>query len=133
MAARSCSRSSGSRPWNTSSITSRQVGREVGEFVGVELLGRGPREAGSIDSMSDSRTASETSSRISPSRSALTRSQTNRRVVQRQRFEDVGDVGRVQAFELVGQLVDVLLVHQAFHQVVLGHVLTVSARRRRTS
>ena len=45
--------------------------------------------------------------------------------IQRQRFEDVGDVGRVQAVELVGQPVLLRLADQAFHQIMLGHVLPV--------
>ena len=50
----------------------------------------------SMLSMSDSRTASETSTRISPSRSALTRSQTTSRSSSGSASRIVGDVGRMQ-------------------------------------
>ncbi len=46
-------------------------------------------------------------------------------VFERQGFEDVGDVRRVQAVELVGEFLDVLLVDQAFDQIMLGHVLAM--------
>ena len=46
-------------------------------------------------------------------------------LVERQRLEDVGDVGRVQLVELVAQLGDVLLVHQVLDQLVARHLLAV--------
>jgi len=81
----------------------------------------------SMVSMSDSRTASETSSRISPSRSALTRfhtsSRSSRPVVERQGLEHVGDVGGMKLVEALLQLGQVLLVQQAFDQRMPRHVL----------
>ena len=73
--------------------------------------------------MSDSRTGSDSSSRISPSRSALTRSQTSEALVDRQRLQDVGDVGRVHLVELRPQLGEVLLVHERLDQLVPRHLL----------
>lgn len=46
-------------------------------------------------------------------------------VFQRQGFQDIGHVGGVQLVELFLQGAQVLLVHQRFHQGMLGHILFV--------
>ena len=75
--------------------------------------------------ISDSRTESETSSRISPSFSALDQIPHQPPFVERQRFQNVGDVGRVQRFQLALQLGQVLLVHQVFDQRLARPALLV--------
>ena len=46
-------------------------------------------------------------------------------LVERQRFEDVGDVGRVQLIQFAAQLGDVLLMYDVLDQLMSRHLLAV--------
>ena len=148
IAARSCSRSSTGRLWNTSSITScGRSGASSAISSASSVSVAATSSSVSIEEISDSRTASETSSRMSPSRDGADQVPDVEPLVERQRLEDVGDVGRVQPVELalqrrVALLVDgalgelgvglgrrllQLLVHQPFDQPVLAQQRRYSA------
>ena len=141
IAARSCSRSSSGRP-RTRRPSPPAGGRARGRRFPRRPAIRSAATSSSvsIEEISDSRTASDTSSRISPSRVGVDQVPDVQPLVERQRLEDVGDVGRVQAVELARELRLVLagrrgfdescaagagtmlhlLVHQAFDQPVLA-------------
>ena len=103
----------------------RQVGRNVSNFVGVEGFGGG-QQLVTIHGL-DERLANRVGhfeqdfavvlglDQI-PDQSAL---------VERQGFEDVGDVSRMQLLQLALQFGEVLLVDEVFHQVLTRPALLV--------
>ena len=118
IAARSCSRSSTGRLWKTSSITScGRSGASSAISSASSVSVAATSSSVSIDEISDSRTASETSSRMSPSRAARDEVPDVEPLVERQRLEDVGDVGRVQPVELALQRRLALLVDGALGEL----------------
>ena len=118
MAARSCSRSSIGRLEKTSSITScGRSGASSAISSASRVSAAATSSSVSIDEMSDSRTASETSSRISPSRSRLDQVPDVEPLVERQGLEDVGDVGRMQPVEPALELRLVLLGDEALDEL----------------
>jgi hypothetical protein len=103
----------------------RQVGREVGQFVGIELFDCGDqllRLHGVDQRLADRIRHLEQDFAVALGAHQIPHQQA---VVRRQRFEDVGDVGRVHRVELFRQLAVVLLRHQRFHQLVARHFLAV--------
>jgi hypothetical protein len=106
-------------------MTSLGRSGEVGDLVGVELLGGGDQlvavhrlDEGLAHRVGDLEQDLAVALGLDqvPDEEAL---------VERQRLEDVGDVGRVQLVQLGAQLGDVLLVHQVLDQLVARHLLAV--------
>ncbi|VVN33024.1 hypothetical protein PS631_05025 [Pseudomonas fluorescens] len=103
----------------------RQLGSQVSEFVGVHFLGSGQQlvivhvgDQGLADGVGyfQEDVAVTIRAHQLPDRQA---------VVERQCFENVGDVGRVQVIELALQLDQVLAVDEALHQAIVLPLLTV--------
>jgi hypothetical protein len=101
MAARSCSRSSaGERAEHVLHDLLRQVGREVGQFVGIELFGCGDQFLRLHRSISDLAHRIRHFEQDFAVALGLDQVPDQQALVERQRFEDVGDVGRVHRVEL---------------------------------
>ena len=103
----------------------RQVGREVGDLVGVELLGGGDQLA--LVHVRDQRLAHgigdlEQDLAVALGLDQVPDSQT---LVERQRLEDVGDIGRMQAVEQLLQRRQVLAVHQRLDQFLARTLLAL--------
>ncbi|XKD46075.1 hypothetical protein PA7077_00346 [Pseudomonas aeruginosa] len=103
----------------------RQFRCQVGEFVGVQVLGRGDdlvvvhvRDQGFPDRVGDFEEDVAVVLGLDqlPDRQA---------VVQRQRFEDVGDVGGVQFLQLALEFYEILPVDEVFHPVMVLAFLTM--------
>ena len=100
-----------------------EVRREVGDLVGLQLLGRS-------DQLLQIHAADESlAHRIGGLEQdfavalRLDEIPDDEPLLQRQRFEHVRDVGRMHGVELRAKFGDVLPVHQRFHQLVLWHFL----------
>ena len=103
----------------------RQIGREIGDFVGVELLGRRDQLVGLH--VRDQRFAHRVGHFEQDFTVALGFDEIpdDQPLFERQCFEDVGDVGRMQLVELFPQLGDVLLLDEALDELVARHFLAV--------
>ena len=100
-----------------------EVGRELGDLVGVEVLDRGDelvRVHRPDDRLADRFRQLEQDLAVAL---RLDEVPDDEALVDRQRLEDVGDVGRVHLVELRAQLGEVLLVHERLDQLVLAHRL----------
>ena len=105
-----------------------QVGREVGDLVGVEVAAPPRRSRRCPCPRAACRAPHRTtSSRISPSRSLPDEAPDEQAVLERQAFEDVGDVGRDAAGRALLQVGDVLLVHEALDELGLARALLALA------
>ena len=103
----------------------RQVGREVGQLVGVELFGRGHQlvRFHRVDQRLAHRVRHfEQDFPVALRAHEIPHEQA---VVQRQGFEQIGDVGRVHRVEPLRQLVVMLLRDQRLDQRVTRHFLPV--------
>ncbi|CAI8707911.1 hypothetical protein EMIT0347P_100192 [Pseudomonas sp. IT-347P] len=105
---------------------SRQLGSQVSKFVGVHVLGRSQELV--IVHVGDQGFTNgvgyfEKNVAVAISLDQLPKRQT---VVQRQGFEDVGDVGGVQIIELALQLDEILPMNQVFDAIVMRTFLTMS-------
>ena len=103
----------------------RQLRRQVSEFVGVHFLGRSQElvivhvgDQGFTDRVG----YFEQDVAVAVGLDQLPEGQS---IVQRQGFENVGDVGGVQVVELALQLNEVLPVNQVFDQVVVRAILAM--------
>ena len=100
-----------------------QVGREVGDLVGFQRAGRGDqflRIHGRDERLAHRVRHFEQDLALAL---GLDQVPDHQPLVERQRLEDVGDVGRVQLLELGAQLGEMLLVHQLLHQLMARHRL----------
>ena len=103
----------------------RQVGREVGKFIRIELFDcrdQFLRLHGVDQRLADRIRHLEQDFAIALGAHQIPHQQP---VFRRQCFEDVGDVRRMHRVELLRQLAVVLLRHQCFHQFVARHLLAV--------
>ncbi len=104
----------------------RQVGNQVGDFIGVELF-RGGDQLMRIHVL-DERLAYRIRDFEQDFAIAFGLDQIpdNQTLFERQCFKNVGDVGRVELVEFPLQLGKVLFVDKRFHQFVARHVLLVN-------
>ena len=103
----------------------RQVGRDVGDLVGVERFGGGQQFR--LVHRLDQRFANRVGHLQQNLAVVLRTDQAPHQpaLVQRQRFQNVGHVRRVQRFQMPLQLGQVLLVHQVLDQILPRPALLV--------
>ena len=115
----------GQRPEHVRHDILRQVRHQVGNLVGIELLRRGDQLV--AVHVRDERFAHRIGDLQQDVAIAVGLDQfpDDKALVERQRFQDVGDIRRMQPVELVLQFGQVLLVDEGLHQLVPRHVLVV--------